>query len=104
MILVHATPKRNLASIIRGGLRPDMSRSRTKAVHLFSARMFGDAVNHCCARHKIEPDEVVIIGIEVPRSWLKKGKRSGLWNTKRHVAAARVRYTVAITVITIEEA
>jgi RNA:NAD 2'-phosphotransferase (TPT1/KptA family) len=34
--LLHATPHRNLASILRSGLRPDRARGKLKAVWLHS--------------------------------------------------------------------
>lgn len=101
MIVVHATPKRNFASIMRTGLRPDRSRSRDKTVYLCSAHLFGNAVRHCTLRHPVDAEDVIIVAVDVPRSWLMKGKRPGLWRSSRTIPPERIAYTVALTVLSV---
>jgi hypothetical protein len=82
MILRHATPARNLNSILRRGLLCCRSRGKLPVVWLHTPGRSPGAVLHTVGRHGGRPEAVVIIELEVPRRWLRRS-RKGLWYCRR---------------------
>jgi hypothetical protein len=78
MLLRHATPSRNLDSIGRRGLLTSMSRGALLAVWLHSPGASAWAIPHTSRRHSVPVEAVAVLEVNVPRSWLRRGRR-GLW-------------------------
>lgn len=101
VVLLHATMIKNLASIKKRGLLPGKAVRNRKAVWLASESEEQWAVKHCVQNRACSPDEVCIIRVEVPVSWIR-GFRYGLWycghvippaclrSVKRYVAVEEV--------------
>jgi hypothetical protein len=90
MILRHATPARNLNSILRGGLLCSHSRGRLPVVWACSPARSSWVVLHVIRRHGGRVESTVVLEIEVPRRWLRRSKR-GLWYCPRDIAPERIR-------------
>jgi hypothetical protein len=91
--LRHATPARNLDSVLRRGLLTAKSRGRLKVVWLHSAAASSWAILHTIKRHGGRVEEVVILEADVPRSWLRRSRRR-LWYCPRDIPADRIRRAV----------
>ena len=89
-MLRHATRARNLPGIIRGGLLTRKSRGQLAVVWACCRAKTAWAALHTVKRHGGRIEEVVILEIDVPRSWLRKS-RKGLWYSTGDVPADRVR-------------
>ena len=74
----HATPRRNLDSILRIGLRPDRARGKLKAVWLHTPARTDWAVMHVADRHGFEEEDIIVLEIELPRSAVRRNRR-GIW-------------------------
>ncbi len=81
MRLLHATSVRKSYTIHTQGLKAGKSKGAAKTVWLVSEGNFAAAVNHAMKRHNLKPDEVIVFEVDVPRSWVRKGRRKGLWHT-----------------------
>jgi hypothetical protein len=90
MLLRHATPARNVNSILRNGLLCSRSRGRMPVVWLHTPGRSLWAVVHTVGRHGGRPETVVVIELEVPRRWLRRSRR-GLWHCRRNLAPACFR-------------
>jgi hypothetical protein len=88
MLLRHATPRRNLASIGLQGLLTSKSQGRLKAVWLHAPSKTAWAMLHVVKRHGGRVEDVVVIELDVPRRWLRRSRKR-LWNTRRDVPPAR---------------
>ena len=93
MLLRHATPTRNLASIRRAGLLTSKSQGRLPVVWLHATGKTEWATLHTVKRHGGRVENVVILKVNVPRRWLRRSKR-GLWCCPRDVAPERIRGVV----------
>jgi hypothetical protein len=89
MRLRHATPVRNLSSIQARGLLTEMSRGVLPAVWFHSAFATVWAVPHTSRRHGVPVTGVALLEVEVPRSWLRRGRR-GLWICFRDIPPDRI--------------
>jgi|SRR5579871_359936 len=91
MLLFHATPARNLPSILRAGLLCSKSQGKLPVVWLCvsSKRTWG--LLHTIKRHGGRAESTVLLEICVPRRWLKRSSRKGLWICRRDVRADRIR-------------
>jgi hypothetical protein len=87
--LRHATPARNLNSILRHGLLTRKSQGKRPAMWLHSAALSGWAVVHTAKRHHVAIQGVAILEVEIPRAALKKSRR-GLWYTTADVGPERI--------------
>jgi hypothetical protein len=94
MLLRHATLRRNLASIQRGGLLCSMSRGKLPVVWLHSASKSSWATLHTVKRHGGRVEGVVILEVEVPRSWLRRNRKR-LWYCPRDIPPDRFRRLIA---------
>jgi hypothetical protein len=85
--LRHATPARNLESILRLGILTAKSRGALKAVWLHAAGRSEWASLHTVRRHGGRVEDVVVLEVLVPRSWLKRqgGAVTGIWRSVRDV-------------------
>jgi len=90
MLMRHATLKRNLASIRRLGLLTAKSQGKRKVVWLHTACKSEWAALHTVKRHGGRVENVVILEIDVPRSWLRRSQR-GLRYSLRDVPPQRIR-------------
>jgi len=93
MLLRHATPKRNLPSIQQTGLLTSKSKGKLAVVWLHSPAKSAWAVVHTVRRHGGRVEQVVVIELTVPRSWLRRSKR-GLWYCPKDVPPGRFRTTI----------
>jgi hypothetical protein len=90
MLLRHATPRRNLAGIVKAGLLCSKSQGKKPVVWLHSPSRTSWAVLHTVKRHSGRVDDVVTLEIDLPRGWLKKNRR-GVWYTAHDVPPERIR-------------
>jgi hypothetical protein len=90
MLLRHATPARNVNSILRRGLLCSHSKGKLPVVWLHTPGRSLWAVVHTVGRHGGRPETVVVIEVEVPRRWLRRS-RKGLWYCRRDLPPACFR-------------
>ena len=90
MILRHATPARNLNSILRGGLLCSHSRGKLPVVWACSPARSSWAVLHVIRRHGGRVETTVVLELGVPRAWLRKN-RKGLWYSVRNIPPDLIR-------------
>ena len=98
-VLRHATPLRNVRSILRSGLLPGLARGRLKAVWLHTPSRSSWAIPHVANRHHVQEELVAVLTVEVPRSWLRKRGR-GVWCCARAISpewvvSVRLAFAVA---------
>jgi hypothetical protein len=91
MRLLHATPARNLAGIQRAGLLTTKSRGRLPAVWLCTPGKATWAALHVVHRHGGQVEGVVLLEVTVPRAWLRRAPRKGLWYCRRDLRPGRIR-------------
>jgi hypothetical protein len=84
IILRHATPVRNLRSVLRLGLLCSYSRGKLPVVWLHCPAKTYWAMVHTVERHHGRIEQVVIIEVKVPRKWLRRSRR-GLWYCTRDI-------------------
>src|SRR5262249_49708427 len=89
MILRHATPARNLNSILRSGLLCSCSRGKLPAVWLVTPSKSSWAVLHVIKRHGGEVETTIVLEVDVPRGWLKRS-RGGLRYILRDLPPERI--------------
>jgi hypothetical protein len=88
MRLRHVTLARNLPSIDKHGLLCSKSEGKKKVVWLHSASRSAWAAVHTVRRHGNRIENVVVLEVEVPRSWLRRS-RKGLWYCKLDIPTQR---------------
>ena len=93
MLIRHATPARDLASILRLGLRCCRSRGRLPVVWACAPGKTWWAVIHVVRRHGGRVESTVVLEVDVPRRWLRRS-RKGLWYCPRDVPPDRIRRVV----------
>ena len=74
MKLYHATPNSNLNSILTEGLLPAKAMKSRKFVWLHTASRSHWAILHTCRNHGVDWNDVTVIEVEIPRSWVKSHK------------------------------
>jgi hypothetical protein len=90
MRLRHATFARNLSTILKAGFLCSNSRGKRPVIWLGSAAKSLWAAAHVVRRHGDCIEGVVILEVDVPRSWLRRSKK-GLWYCPRDVPPGRIR-------------
>ena len=91
MLLRHATPARNLTSILRCGLLTSHAKGKLPAVWLASPSRSSWAVLHVIKRHGGRGETTVLLELDVPRSWLRRSAWKRVWYSPRDVPSARVQ-------------
>ena len=84
MLLRHATPARNLNSLLNNGLLCSYSQGKLPVVWACSAARSSWACLHVIRRHGGRVESTVVLEVDVPRSWLRRS-RKGLWYCPRDV-------------------
>lgn len=79
MMVYHATPSKNVDSILSQGLLLRCARSGARRVwfHSFAGRSW--SVSHVSKRHGVERDEVVVMKVHVPDHWLTRFSEVVFW-------------------------
>jgi hypothetical protein len=97
MRLRHATLARNLPSILRAGLLCSKSQGKKPVVWACAPSQTAWACLHVIRRHGGKAQEVVVLEIDVPRSWLKRhgGSAKALWYSVRDVGPERIRRVIS---------
>jgi hypothetical protein len=90
VLLHHATPARNLNSILRRGLLCRYSRGKRPVVWACSPGRSSWAVLHVVNRHGGAIEGTVVLEVDVPRGWVRRS-RKGLWYSQRDVPPACIR-------------
>jgi hypothetical protein len=90
MLLRHATPARNLNSILRLGLLCCHSKGKLPVVWACSPARSWGAVLHVVKRHGGRVESTVVLEVDVPRSWLRRS-RKGLWYCPRDIPPERIQ-------------
>lgn len=96
MLLRHATPKKNLKSILRAGLLVSKSTCKVPGVWLHSPSHTYWALIHVAKRHGCRVEDVVVVEVGVPRRPLRHkgrkgcGRNHGLWRCLEDVPAGRL--------------
>lgn len=98
MLLRHATPLRNLASVYRRGLLTAKSQGKRPVVWLHAPAKTAWAAIHTVERHGGRIENVAVLEIDLPRSWLRRSKR-GLWYCPRDVPPARIRGVISFAAV-----
>ena len=81
MRMVHATTTRAFWRILNKGILADKARGPLKTVWLCSPGSMGRAIDHVKSRKRIKVTDVVVIEVEVPKRWLRKGNAKGFKHT-----------------------
>ncbi len=93
MLIRHATFNVNLPSINSRGLLTSKATGRLKAVWFHASSKTPRACLHIVQRHGGIVQDVAVLEVEIPRSWLKRNRR-GLWYCKRDIPASRIRRVI----------
>ena len=88
MRLRHATPRKNLPSIWQHGLLCSKSQGGLPVVWVHAPSKSAWAALHTVKRHGGRVEGVVILEVEIPRSWLRRS-RKGLRYCGRDIAPDR---------------
>jgi hypothetical protein len=98
MLLRHATPARNLPSIIKAGLLTSKSQGKLPVVGVCCRAKTAWAALHTVRRHGSRVEGVVILEVDGPRRWLRRSKR-GLWYCPRDIPPERIRGVVTFAAL-----
>jgi hypothetical protein len=90
MLLRHATPARNLASILKAGLLTAKSQGRLPVVWLCSPAKSSWAVLHVVRRHGGRVENTVVLEVDLPRGWLRRSRRR-LWYCPTDIGPEHIR-------------
>jgi hypothetical protein len=85
----HAKLHQHLASILVEGLDPARATATPLLVWLHTPGRIPWAVLHVVRRHGVALTDVIVLDVQVPRSWLQHAGR-GLWTCDRVIAPARL--------------
>jgi hypothetical protein len=91
VLLRHATPARNLPSILRAGLLCSKSRGKLPVVWLCCRCKSSWALLHTIRRHGGRAESTVLLEVSVPRRWLRRSARKRLWFCPRDIGPHRIR-------------
>jgi hypothetical protein len=86
----HASPTKNIPSILRHGLLTSKSQGKRKAIWLHRPSCSGWAAVHTARRHHVAIEAVCIIEVEVPRGQLRKSGKPGVWYTTEDIGPERL--------------
>jgi hypothetical protein len=85
----HATLRQYLPRILAEGLDPACATGKQPLVWLHTPNRTQWAITHTMQRHRVARSEVVILDVQVPRSWLRRAWR-GLWMCPRVIPPERL--------------
>ena len=91
MKLRHATPARNLPSILQRGLLTRKSQGRLPAVWLHAPGKTSWALLHTVKRHGGRVEDMIVFEVHVPKRWLRHSPRRGLWYVRQDIPPERLR-------------
>jgi glyoxylase-like metal-dependent hydrolase (beta-lactamase superfamily II) len=86
----HATLRQHLPSILAVGLDPARALAPPAVVWLHTPGQTPGAVLHVVERHGVLLADVILLDVQVPRSWLQRAGQ-GLWTCDRVIAPARLQ-------------
>ena len=86
----HATLRQYLPRILAEGLDPTCATGKQPLVWLHTPSRTPWALTHTMQRHRVARSEVVVLDVQVPRSWLRRAWH-GLWTCNRRLAPTRLR-------------
>src|SRR5947209_3551972 len=95
MRVLHATPARNVNSILKAGLLTAKSQGKLAAVWVVSRGKAAWSVLHVLKRHGGRAETILLLDLDIPRRWLRRGRNKGLWYTTRDVPPSRIRRVVS---------
>ena len=78
MKLRHATPSRNLTSILQRGLLTHKNKGRLPVVLLHTPGKTSWALLYTVKRHGGRVEDVIVFEVNVPARWLRYRSRRGL--------------------------
>jgi hypothetical protein len=93
MLLRHATPLRNLPSILAHGLLCSKSRGKLQAVWLHSPAASTLAALHTIKRHGGRVEGVVILEVHISRRSLRRSRKR-LWYSTRDIPPVSFRRAI----------
>lgn len=91
--LRHATLRKNMPSIEHLGLLCCKSQGRLKVCWLHASSKSSWAAIHTIRRHGGRVQDVVVLEVNVPRSWLRRSRR-GLWYSTRDIMIDRIKKAI----------
>jgi hypothetical protein len=98
MLLRHARLARNLPGVTKAGLLSSESRGNRPVVWACCRAKTAWAALHTARRHGGPAEVVVVLGVGVPRRWLRRSKR-GLWCCPRDIPPERLRGVVTFAAL-----
>ena len=87
--LRHASPRRNLKSILSTGIDPAFHKCSRPEVWLHSSCKTAWAILHTGNRHEVNVNDIAIVTVRVPRSWLRRRRRC-VWTVSQVIPPARI--------------
>jgi hypothetical protein len=90
IVLAHTLPAHRLRSVLANGLLPALSRGARKVLWLHSFGRSSWAKDHVSGRHSVELDQVVRLRVRVPRCWLTRTNRKGVWTCARVIPPSMI--------------
>jgi hypothetical protein len=72
ILLVHSTPARNVSSIFRRGLLPQLASGKLRVVWVCQRRLSRWSKSHVSRRHHVPAGQVAALLLQLPQDWLKK--------------------------------
>lgn len=89
VVLRHATPARNIPSILARGLDPAFSRGMLRVCWLHTSSRTTWAIPHVAERHQPDQGTIVVLKVAVPRRWLCR-RDKGTWACDRVIAPSKI--------------
>ena len=92
MFFYHATPKRNLDSIMMHGICTHYAQGKRPLTWIHSITKREWSIIHTMQRHNIKIEDLTILMIDIPRSWTTRTKWKGIYTVSRHIPIDRISY------------
>lgn len=93
MLLLHITPNRNARNIRRNGMLTENSRGKCRVVWLHTPGRTEYLRAHLEASHgeSFDDDAATIFLVDVPRRWLRRSGRNGIWKCVKNIPISRIK-------------